>query len=82
MKTREEYEQFIKERFNGQAKELLLRNVELYYQENVEIKKNKYIVGDDVFLKKSAFIHGLGGVIKHNYSKSYDGMQGVYTNPT
>lgn len=25
---------------------------------------------------------GLGGVIKHNYSKSYDGMQGVYTNPT
>ena len=61
MKTKEEYEQFIKERFNGRAKELLLRNVELYYQENVEIKKNKYIVGDDVFLKKSAFIHGLGG---------------------
>lgn len=60
MKTKEEYEQFIKERFNGRAKELLLRNVELYYQENVEIKKNKYIVGDDVFLKKGAFIHGLG----------------------
>ena len=49
MKTKEEYEQFIKERFNSRAKELLLRNVELYYQENVEIKKNKYIVGDDVF---------------------------------
>ena len=57
MKTKEEYEQFIKERFNSRAKELLLRNVELYYQENVEIKKNKYIVGDDVFLKKGAFIH-------------------------
>lgn len=73
MKTKEEYEQFIKEGFNGQAKELLLRNVELYYQENVEIKKNKYIVGDDVFLKKGAFIHGLGGLSdSYNNFKIFD----------
>lgn len=73
MKTKEEYELFIKEEFNGQAKELLLRNVELYYQENVEIKKNKYIVGDDVFLKKGAFIHGLGGLSdSYNNFKIFD----------
>lgn len=73
MKTKEEYEQFIKERFNGRAKELLLRNVELYYQENVEIKKNKYIVGEDVFLKKGAFIHGLGGSSEsYNNFKIFD----------
>lgn len=64
MKTREEYEQFIKEGFNGQAKELLLRNVELYYQENVEIKKNKYIVGDDVFLKKRCIYSRIRWIIR------------------
>ena len=61
MKIRQEYEQFINEKFAGQARELLLKNVKLYYQENIDVKKNKYKVGDSVFLKKGSFIHGLGG---------------------
>lgn len=52
MKIRQEYEQFINEKFAGQARELLLKNVKLYYQENIDVKKNKYKVGDSVFLKK------------------------------
>ena len=61
MKTRQEYERLINEKFEGQARELLLKNVGLYYQENIDVKKNKYNVGDSVFLKKGSFIHGLGG---------------------
>ena len=61
MKTRQEYEEFINEKFDGKAKELLLKNVELYYKEDIDITKNKYEVGDNVFLKKGTFIHGLGG---------------------
>ena len=48
MKIRQEYEQFINEKFAGQARELLLKNVKLYYQENIDVKKNKYKVGDSV----------------------------------
>ena len=41
---------------------MLLKNVELYFQDNnIVIRKNKYKIGDDVFLKKGTFIHGLGG---------------------
>lgn len=61
MKTKKEYQQFINENFSDKAKELLLKNVELYYQKIVDVKKSKYDVGDYVFLKKGAFIHGLGG---------------------
>ncbi|MEE3343155.1 MAG: hypothetical protein VZS44_03605 [Bacilli bacterium] len=61
MKTRQEYEQYISENFTGKARELLLKNVELYYKENIDIKKNKYSFGDYVYLKKGTFIHGLGG---------------------
>lgn len=61
MKTKKEYQQFINENFSDKAKELLLKNLELYYQKIVDVKKNKYDVGDYVFLKKGTFIHGLGG---------------------
>ena len=61
MKTRQEYEQYVNNNFEGEAKELLLKNIALYYQENIEVKKNKYKVGEDVFLKKGTFIHCLGG---------------------
>ena len=39
MKTRQEYEQFINERFDGKSKELLLKNVELYYKKDIDITK-------------------------------------------
>lgn len=60
MKTRQEYEKYINEKFTGQAKELLLKNVELYYKKII-INKNNYNIGDSIYLKKGTFIHGLGG---------------------
>ena len=73
MKIRQEYEQFINEKFAGQARELLLKNVKLYYQENIDVKKNKYKVGDSVFLKKGSFIHGLcGSPDSYNNFKIFD----------
>ena len=50
----------IEKRFSGKARDLLIEQVNLYY-EDVEINKNRYNVNDDVFLKKGTFIHGLGG---------------------
>ena len=61
MKTRQEYEAYANEKLEGKARDLVLKNIDLYYQENIETKKNKYNVGDSVFLKKGSFIHGLGG---------------------
>ena len=61
MKTREEYEKIINEKFNGKSRELLLENIELFYKNDIDIVKNKYNIGDNVFLKKGTFIHGLGG---------------------
>lgn len=59
MKTK--YINDINNKFNGKTKELLLKNVDLYYKDNITINKNKYQEGEDVFLKKGTFIHGLGG---------------------
>ena len=74
MKTRQEkYKKLINEKFKGVSKELLLKNVELYYKEDISIDKNKYEVGDDVFLKKGSFIHGLGGAPdSYNNFKIFD----------
>ena len=35
MKIRQEYEQFINEKFAGQARELLLKNVKLYEKDKL-----------------------------------------------
>ena len=73
MKNRIEYEKLINEKFDGKVKELLLENVELYYKENIDVIKNKYEVGDNVFLKKGTFIHGLGGSSEsYNNFKIFD----------
>ena len=61
MKSKQEYKNFINKKFKGEAKNLLLKNLELYYKEDIIVKKNKYSIGDNVYLKKGTFIHGLGG---------------------
>ena len=73
MKTKEEYIEFVNSKFDGIAKDLVLKNIELYYQDNIVINKNTYNVGDDVFLKKGTFIHGLGGSTEsYNNFKIFD----------
>lgn len=44
----------INKRFNGKARELLIEQVNLYY-EDFSITKNRYSVDDDVYLKKRYF---------------------------
>ena len=54
----------IEKRFSGKARDLLIEQVNLYY-EDVEINKNRYNVNDDVFLKKGTFIHGIFGELEN-----------------
>lgn len=61
MKTKEEYINFANNNFEGKALELVIENINLYYKENVFVEKNKYSLGEDVFVKKGTFLHGLGG---------------------
>ncbi len=60
---KEKYIEIAKKKFNGKALELVLKQIELFYDEiNVEIKK-KYSLGDDVYLNKGSYMHGVFGEI-------------------
>lgn len=60
--TKEDYIKLINENYENEAKELLLKQVELFFTEN-NFKKNKYNKGDNVFLKKGTYIHGIPGYL-------------------
>ena len=59
--NKEKYLTDINNRFSGKAKELLIEQVELFYEENNDIIKSKYKIGDGVKLSKGTFIHGIFG---------------------
>ena len=61
MNNKEKYIENINNRFEGKTKEILLNQVELFYQSNQDINKTKYDVGEDVRLTKGTFIHGIFG---------------------
>ena len=63
LNNKEKYLSDINNRFSGKARDLLLEQVKLFYRENNDIIKNKYVVGDDVKLSKGTFIHGIFGGI-------------------
>lgn len=52
MKTKEDYILDINNRFMGDSKELLIKQLELFYKKDVIIEKNKYKVNEKVKLKK------------------------------
>ena len=54
------YIEYSKNTFQGRALELVLKQIEMFYQ-NEKINKTKYNAGDDVLLKKGTFIHGIPG---------------------
>jgi len=59
--NKDKYIHDINKRFNGKTKELLLKHIELFFDNtNINII-NKYNVGDDVKLSKGTFIHGIFG---------------------
>ena len=57
--------EIVNKRFQGKAKEILLNQIELFFTTDNEIVKTKYSVGDDVFLKKGTFIHGIFGELEN-----------------
>lgn len=61
MKNKEKYINDVEKRFNGSAKEILLQQIDSFYDDTQKIEKTKYNVGDDVKLKKDTFIHGIFG---------------------
>lgn len=61
---KQDYINNVNERFEGKAKELLLNQIELFYKDEV-IDKTKYSVGEDVFLKKGTFMHGIFGELEN-----------------
>lgn len=60
---KENYIEYAKKTFKGKALELVLKNIELYF-DDTEIKHGKkYKVGDEVKLNKGTFLHGISGYI-------------------
>lgn len=60
---KDKYINYAKETFKGEALELVLQQINLFYKENIIIDKNKYSKDEDVFLKKGTFIHGISGLL-------------------
>ncbi len=60
MNNKEKYIKDINDRFEGKTRELLLRQVELFY-DNQRIEKTKYDIGEYVKLLKGTFMHGIFG---------------------
>ena len=57
---KDKYIELIEKNYEGNAKKILLEQVNSFF-EKVNIKKNKYAVGEDVFLKKGTYMHGIPG---------------------
>jgi hypothetical protein len=56
----QKYIDIVNERFTDKAKDILLKQIDLFFKEE-NISKNKYSVGEEVLLKKGTFLHGIFG---------------------
>ena len=57
---KEEYLNKAESKFTGVALDIIKKQIELFYKEH-NVDKTKYSVGEDVFLKKGTFMHGIFG---------------------
>lgn len=62
MMSKENYIKLINDNYENEPKEMLLKQVELFFTEN-NIVKNKYNIGDNVYLKKGTYLHGIPGYL-------------------
>ena len=53
--------EYVNNNFSLETQKIILDHIETFYN-TVDIIKNKYDVGDDVFLKKHTYIHGVPGL--------------------
>ena len=65
MNNKDKYISVINDKFEGKVRDLLLIQIDLFFQNSIEIKKNKYNVGDDVKLSKGTFLHGIFGELEN-----------------
>ena len=58
--NKKEYIKYVNDNFVGKTKELLINQINKFYdyKDNFKLDKHNYKVGDEVFLKKGAFMHG------------------------
>lgn len=57
--TKEEYIKIVNEKLEGNSKDIMLAQIENYYDaKEYELPKHSYKVGDDVYLKKGTLLHG------------------------
>ena len=62
---KEKYIKIVYEKFVGESKNLLLKQIDLFYKNDCSIQKNKYKIGDEVLLKKGTFLHGIFGELEN-----------------
>lgn len=65
MHNKEQYINNIISRFGGNEKDILLKQINLFYDADNQITKNRYNIGDNVKLKKGTFIHGIFGELEN-----------------
>lgn len=63
MSNKQEYIEYANKTFKGKALELILKNIELFYDDTVIEHSKKYNIGDEVKLSKGTFIHGIPGML-------------------
>lgn len=63
MIKQQEYIEYANKTFKGKALELVLKNIELFYDDTVIEHYKKYNIGDEVKLSKGTFIHGIPGML-------------------
>ena len=58
---KEKYIEYARSIFKDKALDLVLEQIEMFYDDNIKVNYTKYKKGDDVLLKKGTFIHGIFG---------------------
>lgn len=64
MDDKYKYIQDVNTRFKNDTKDILIKQIELFYQTQKSIKKNKYKIGEEVKLSKGTFLHGIFGELE------------------
>ena len=74
MNNKEKYLEIVNSRFDGKVKEILTKQINLFYK-NEEVDINRYLKGEKVYLEKGTFIHGIYGgleTIKSYFSVTWE----------